>query len=1209
MRRALLVCAAITFAIACTDNITEPMPDRPSAAPGTTSLPGTVAFATTTTEDGLSISTDKDDYQPGDVVHLTGYGWPANDVLDIVLTDDPLTHEPLRWSVNVGADGTFHDATYVVDDGDVDVKFTLVATTTLSIPARSLTVQFTDGVTKVTGSPLGLTFNVAWAIYTNSTCTTLRTGGNPNNNSGTANLTANKTAENVGNAGQTEFQKLTADANTSAGGAFRHWLRPDNSTTTTNPLCVPGVQGDGTPTYTAVYTASNLTIDKAHSGNFTRGANGVYTLTVRNTGDAPTQGTVTVVDQLPAGLSYVSATGTNWSCAAAGTTTITVTCTRTAGIAAGASTDVISLTVGVATTAGVGTTPPNSLTNTATVSGGGEPAANNGNNSDSDATTIVDPVDLAIDKAHTDAFVHGSNGVFTLTARNDGGTATTGTVTVTDQIPTGLAYVSAAGTDWTCGTAGNPVTVTCTRTAAIAAGGSAPAITLTVLVNAAAGAEITNTASVSGGGEPAAKNGNNSDSDKVLIDAPANAAPVAHDDVATTNEDANVDIDVLANDTDDGGAAALVVVDLTQPGAGEGSATLGADNRTVTYAPAPDFFGTATFTYKASDGAKESGVATVTVTVKEVNDAPTFTKGADETVLEDAAAQTVPGWATAINKGAANENGQTLTFTLTNDNNVLFTVQPALTATGTLSYTPAANAFGTANVTVTLKDNGGTANGGVDESSQTFQINVTPVNDAPSFTKGADQTVNEDAAAQSVSWATAISAGPNESGQAVDFILSNDTPTLFSAGPAVAPNGTLTYTPAADANGVATIKVRIHDDGGTANGGINVSAEQSFTITVRPVNDAPSFAKGGDKTVNEGDPAQSFANWATGISAGPADESGQALTLTVTNDNNALFAVQPAVSASGELTFTPSAGPNGTATVTVTLKDNGGTDNGGQDTSAPQYFTITVNNVNPTLTLLSPADFSVWSITGFANATNFVNATFTDPGSSDTHTCTIDWGNGTQSTGVITEISGFNPGACKLTPSTNPYSSTGAGIYSMTVKVNDGIGEDAESRTLIVFDPSAGFVTGGGWITSPAGACYLVTCTGSTTGKANFGFVSKYITQKDKSTPVLTGNTEFQFQAGNLNFHSESYEWLLVNQAGTNAQYKGSGRINGVTGYKFMLWATDGSFDTFRIRIWQDVGGSEEVAYDNMGTSGGFSSTPIGGGSIVVHTNGKVASK
>ena len=142
MRRVLLVRAAIAFAIACTDNFTEPTPDRPLATAGTASRAGTVAFATTTTEDGLSISTDKDDYQPGDIVHLTGAGWQAGDVLDILLVDNPQTHDPLAWSVDVAADGMFHDSTYVVDAGDLDVAFTLTATSRAT--GRSLTVQFTD---------------------------------------------------------------------------------------------------------------------------------------------------------------------------------------------------------------------------------------------------------------------------------------------------------------------------------------------------------------------------------------------------------------------------------------------------------------------------------------------------------------------------------------------------------------------------------------------------------------------------------------------------------------------------------------------------------------------------------------------------------------------------------------------------------------------------------------------------------------------------------------------------------------------------------------------------------------------------------------------------------------------------------------------------------------------------------------------------------
>src|SRR5205823_745921 len=156
-------------------------------------------------------------------------------------------------------------------------------------------------------------------------------------------------------------------------------------------------------------------------------------------------------------------------------------------------------------------------------------------------------------------------------------------------------------------------------------------------------------------------------------------------------------------------------------------------------------------------------------------------------------------------------------------------------------------------------------------------------NDAPSFVKGADQTVSEDAGAQSVaSWASAISAGPtNESGQAVDFVVNNGNNARRAREPAVSAAGTLTYTQAANANGSATVTVKIHDDGGTANGGVDESATQSFTITVNSVNDAPSFTKGADQTVNEDAGAQSVSGWATAISAGPANESGQSVDFIV----------------------------------------------------------------------------------------------------------------------------------------------------------------------------------------------------------------------------------------------------------------------------------------------------------------------------------------
>jgi hypothetical protein len=96
--------------------------------------------------------------------------------------------------------------------------------------------------------------------------------------------------------------------------------------------------------------------------------------------------------------------------------------------------------------------------------------------------------------------------------------------------------------------------------------------------------------------------------------------------------------------------------------------------------------------------------------------------------------------------------------------------------------------------------------------------------------------------------------------------------------------------------------------------------------------------------VNENDGAQTVNNWASNISAGPADESGQSLTFMVTNSSNAaLFAVAPAISSTGTLTYTPATGVSGTATITIALQDNGGTANGGANTSATQSFNINVS--------------------------------------------------------------------------------------------------------------------------------------------------------------------------------------------------------------------------------------------------------------------------
>jgi probable HAF family extracellular repeat protein len=181
------------------------------------------------------------------------------------------------------------------------------------------------------------------------------------------------------------------------------------------------------------------------------------------------------------------------------------------------------------------------------------------------------------------------------------------------------------------------------------------------------------------------------------------------------------------------------------------------------------------------------------------------------------------------------------------------------------------------------------------------------------------------------------------------------------------------------------------------------------------------------------------------------------------------------------------------------------------------------------------------------------------------------------------------------------------GVYTVKLTVA-GAGLPAEATTVandlpayvVIYDPSGGFVIGGGWISSPAGA---YVADPALVGKGTFGFVAKY----QRGANVPTGNTEFQFKAGSLNFKSTDYQWLVV--AGARAQFKGWGTINGQGHYAFILTAIDGQItgggwaDRFRIKIWDEASGL--IVYDNqVGTddTAGLvgDGTLLQGGSIVI---------
>ena len=273
---------------------------------------------------------------------------------------------------------------------------------------------------------------------------------------------------------------------------------------------------DATITVTA--QAPVLKIAKTHSGNFTQGQSGAtYNVTVSNAaGAGPTSGTVTVTETVPTGMTLMSMAGSGWACPG----TAANNCTRGDALGSGASYPGITVTVNVAWNAG---TP---LANSVSVSGGGSATS-----SVSDSTAInANPPVLSIAKSHTGNFAQGQNGAtYSVMVSNASGAGpTSGTVTVTENVPAGLTLVSMSGTGWGC--ASNA----CTRSDALNPGSSYPLITVTVNVASNAPSQVTNQVSVFGGGSVTASASDVTTvtavtigSPTVVLETPANGAAVS----------------------------------------------------------------------------------------------------------------------------------------------------------------------------------------------------------------------------------------------------------------------------------------------------------------------------------------------------------------------------------------------------------------------------------------------------------------------------------------------------------------------------------------------------------------------------------------------------------------------------------------------------------------------------------------------------------
>jgi uncharacterized repeat protein (TIGR03803 family) len=277
----------------------------------------------------------------------------------------------------------------------------------------------------------------------------------------------------------------------------------------------------------------------------------------------------------------------------------------------------------------------------------------------------------------------------------------------------------------------------------------------------------------------------------------------------------------------------------------------------------------------------------------------------------------------------------------------------------------------------------------------------------------------------------------------------------------------------------------------------------------------------------------------------------------------------------------------GATGVTLTVTDSHGA-------SSTCTATVTVNDPAPVAAITGPASGSFYAV----NTPVSFTGTWADAnGGPHTAQWTFDGA----------PDASFAAGSGTAGSANTSHTFTVAGVYMVSLAVTDNCSAAGTSSQLggvdemvVIYDPNAGFVTGGGWIDSPAGA-YVPNP--ALTGKANFGFVSKY----KKGASVPTGETEFQYKVGNLNFHSTSYDWLVV--SGAKAQYKGTGTINNAGTYKFILTAIDGEIsggggaDKFRMKITETGGG---LVYDNLlnAPDSDDPTTLLGGGSIVIHLGG-----
>jgi len=504
--------------------------------------------------------------------------------------------------------------------------------------------------------------------------------------------------------------------------------------------------------------------------------------------------------------------------------------------------------------------------------------------------------------------------------------------------------------------------------------------------------------------------------------APVNDAPVSSNQAVTTQEDVSKAITLSATDVDNGSLTYSIVT-------GPAHGTLTGTGANITYTPALNYNGNDSFTFKASDGTVDSNIATVTLIVTPVQDAP---------VANNQAVSTQEDQPKAIVLTGSDVDGDALTFTI-----VTNPAHGTLAGSGAnVTYTPAANYNGSDNFTFRVND--GTANSNV----ATVSITVTPVNDAPIANNQA-LTTSEDIALP------VTLSGTDVDGGALTYTIV--APPLH--GSLTGTGSSVTYTPSSNYNGPDNFTFTVND-------GVVTSNVATISITVTPVNDAPA-ASNQNVTLAE--------DVATTITLSATDTEGSALTYTIV-----AAPAHGTLSGSGSsLTYTPVNNYNGPDNFTFKAND-GSVDSNIATVSitvtpvndAPVAISQSVNYLlnTPKSVVLTGSDVEGSSLT-FIVVTNPANGVLTGVAPNLTYTpnngftgsdnFTFKVNDGTTNSNVATVSLFLDPGV-NLAPVANDQSVSLAEDVPTAI-VLTATDANADPLTFIIVSPPAhGSVTGTG---------------------------------------------------------------------------------------------------------------------------------------------------